>query len=516
MRLAAAQREMPPLFILADEGVAELVFEKRRALVELERRLRHVRAGRDEAEAFEQAARRGVDGAELHVHLCDVVLEVREAVAVFGELPLERPLLLVVEREVFLVVSKRGFDVREVALPDIALRFGIGLQAVVENLTLYRFHARDDALDRRFRLAELAREAAELLTEGGGVFVFVGLRFLKMLLLAEEARAQRRAVCFFLREEVMERGAVFRELRAERLRRCVFIERGERGRGRGAGLFRFCGVLAQARADEALQPRVARAEARLRFRDCGLCRFIRVFARGDGRLGVGDVAGFERLADIALLCQHVRFLLRELARRQAACGEHVCHFLIQRLELAVHSAELVFKVVRRLLHGGVCFHAFDNAAHFLDALLQHALLAEMVALLFEELGEAVAAFARCAVFVRDAFLDRRDQQAVDERLVRAAVFEERFDAAFRLVDGGNLVPLRRDDAELFFDVGAVRLDRVVFRKKFRRHVVVGDAAEQRREFFFRCRARLAVVLADEWQALDAVAVVRPVFVGKFL
>ena len=139
----------------------------------------------------------------------------------------------------------------------------------------------------------------------------------------------------------------------------------------------------------------------------------------------------------------------------------------------------------------------------------------MVALFFEKRDKAIAAVCR-AVLVGDAFLDGRDQQAVDERFVRAAVVEERFDAALRLVDGRNLVPLGWDDVEMLFDVLAIGLEGIVFRKEMRIHAAFCDATEIRCQFFFRRGTVAAVFLADEWQLVDAVLVSGAVLVGKFL
>ena len=279
---------------------------------------------------------------------------------------------------------------------------------------------------------------------------------------------------------------------------------------------RFVVFLPQAGEDEALEQGSAFPEMRLGFFAGGL-RFVECgfFFRCDG-FGFGDAAGFERLLDAALLPGEPGLLLCEFALRRAARFEDVSRFLIKALELAACGAQLIFDIERVFLHGCVGLHAIHDATHFLDALLQHALLAEVVALLLEEFGEAVAAFFLRAVLVGDALFDGRNQQAVDERFVRAAVLEECFDAAFGLVDGRDFVPFGRDDAEMPLDVFAIGLERIVLRKEMRRHAVVGKAAEKRRHFFLRGRAVMAVLLADERQLVNARAVIRAVFIGEFL
>ena len=80
---------------------------------------------------------------------------------------------------------------------------------------------------------------------------------------------------------------------------------------------------------------------------------------------------------------------------------------IQGLQLAVDMEEILLKLIVLMLDLRIDFHLLHDALHFLDALLQLALLAEMVALRFEKLGKAIALSLFRAIFVGNAFFDRR-------------------------------------------------------------------------------------------------------------
>ena len=229
-----------------------------------------------------------------------------------------------------------------------------------------------------------------------------------------------------------------------------------------------------------------------------------------------DIAALDRLLEVLLLREQRLLLTVELLLPGLALFIDVACALLQRFQLAVCREEFRFDLVLGALYLSVGCHAFDDSFHFLDALLQDALLAEMLSLLAEKLRKAIAGFLARAVLVGNALLDGRDEQAVDEHIVRMAVLKKGLDAALGLVDGGDFVPLCRDDAEVFLNIVAVALQGVVFRKEMSRHVLLGDAAEIRRHFLFGRWARVTVILADERELLDGVRILSRVFAGKFL
>ena len=83
---------------------------------------------------------------------------------------------------------------------------------------------------------------------------------------------------------------------------------------------------------------------------------------------------------------------------------------------------------------------FEDALHLPDALLEPHLLLDVFALALKELHEAVAVSITCAACSHQSFLNRRDQQAVDQFFCRAAIVEVRLYTALCLIDGRNLIP----------------------------------------------------------------------------
>ena len=233
-------------------------------------------------------------------------------------------------------------------------------------------------------------------------------------------------------------------------------------------------------------------------------------------LAGSDVAGLNALRQARLLLLQLLRLCLQGRMPFLTLRAYLLHALVEGLQFAIGCLELTFDAIFLVLYLGVVRHALDDTLHFRDAFLQDALLAEMVALFLKEFREAIALFLPRAVLVGDALLNGGDEQAANQRVIRAAVLKKGLDTTLGLVDGGDFVPFRRDDAEMFLNVAAIALQGIVLGEEVGVHIARCQTAAEGGHFLFGGRPLLAVFPLHQGQVLDAAAIGGTVFIGKLL